>query len=643
MASTEGAAIYQDVFEASPDPIMVHDADTGTVVRANQAAGALLGCAPDDIVGMHVGEFSPPGFSTADANDLIAEAATSGSAQVEWATEGPDGTDQLVEVTLKRAALGDETRVVAFIHDVTSIRERERKHAEQSEQLDTLMGNLPVVVFTLDPDGVFTYSAGKGLEGLGLEPGDLEGTSVFETYSEYPDIITAVEEALDGEEVRVTQEIDDLVFETWYRPVFDDSGRLKQVVSVARDITGLKRREERVEALSGATNELLYSRTETAAADKVAQIAQRIVDQPLAAIWSYDSGDDTLYPIGATAKATDFAGVETAADLPPMGPDSDENRIFHTSEPTVIEDYQKLSNPSAPSMPMRTLLCLPLDDQGMLCIGSETVASFDDDERFLLEILASTAAAGLERIERETRLKSKQTELERSNEALQQFAYIASHDLQEPLRMVSSYVDLLDSEYGDDLDEEAAEYMAFAVDGARRMQEMVDALLRYSRVETNAGDFEETDPEAVLDRTLDALRMRIEEVDATITAGSLPRVDADPNQVGQVFQNLLENAIEYATEADIEPRIEVSAEEDDDMVTFTVSDNGPGIPAADREEVFNIFHRAGAHDTEGTGIGLAVCQRIVLRHDGRIWVEPSDDGATFKFTLPAVTEVSGDD
>ncbi|WP_336329947.1 PAS domain-containing sensor histidine kinase [Haloarcula sp. CGMCC 1.2071] len=643
MASTEDAVIYQDVFDASPDPIMVHDVDTGTVVRANEAAGALLGCAPADIVGMHVGEFSPSGFSTADANDLIAEAATSGSAQVEWATEGPDGADQLVEVTLERATLGDETRVVAFIHDVTTIREQERKHTEQSEQLQTLMENLPVVVFTLDPDGVFTYSAGKGLEGLGVEPGDFEGTSVFEAYGEYPNIIAAVEQALDGEEVRVTQDIDDLVFETWYRPVFDDAGQVKQVVSVARDITDLKRREERIEALSDATNELLYSRTETAAADTVVQIAQRIIDQPLTAIWSYDSGDDTLYPIGATAMATEFAGVETPADLPPMGPGSDEHRIFHAGEPTVIEDYQELSNPSAPAMPMRTLLCLPLDDWGMLCIGSDTVSSFDNDERFLLEILTSTAAAALERLERETRLKSKQAELERSNEALQQFAYIASHDLQEPLRMVSSYVDLLNSEYGDDLDEEAAEYMAFAVDGAHRMQEMVDALLRYSRVETKAGDFEETDPEAVLDRTLDALQMRIEEVDATITAESLPRVDADSNQVGQVFQNLLENAIEYATEAGIEPHIEVSAEEDDGMVTFTVSDNGPGIPAADREEVFDIFHRAGAHDTEGTGIGLAVCQRIVLRHDGRIWVEPSDDGATFKFTLPAVTGVSGDD
>ncbi|NLV14488.1 PAS domain-containing sensor histidine kinase [Haloarcula argentinensis] len=642
MASTEDTALFRDVFQANPDPIMIHDADTGTVVRANEAAGALLGRPPADVVGMHVGEFSPPGFSTADANALITEAATSGSAQVEWTTQGPDDESRRVEVSLERAVIDDVTRVVAFIHDVTEIRRQERKHTERSRQLQTLIENLPVVVFTLDPDGVFTYSAGKGLDELGIEPGELEGASVFEIYSQYPDIITAVERALDGEEIRVTQEIDGLVFETWYRPVFDD-GELTQVVSVARDITDLKQREARIETLSEATNELLYTRTERAVADTVTQIAQRIIDQPLAAMWSYDSDDDTLYPIGATSEAADFAAVETASDLPPMGPESDENRLFHDGSPAVIEDYQTLPNPSSPQAPLRTVLFLPLEEYGMLCVGSPTVDSFDSHDRFLLEILASTGAAALDRVERETRLKSKQTELERSNEALQQFAYIASHDLQEPLRMVSSYVDLLDSEYGDDLDEEAAEYMAFAVDGARRMQEMVNALLRYSRVETNSGDFEETDPEAVLDRTVDALQMRIAEVDATIKAESLPPVEADPNQVGQVFQNLLENAIEYAVEADIEPRVEVSAEEDDDRVTFTVSDNGPGIPAADHEEVFDIFHRAGAHDTEGTGIGLAVCQRIVLRHDGRIWVEPSDDGATFKFTLPAVTEVSGDD
>ena len=643
MASTEDTALFRDVFQANPDPIAVLDANTGTVIRANEAVSDIIGFDTEDIIGTEVGELSPPEYSTADAMELMEQVSATEATAVEWAVRGPDGQKRLLEVTLKRTTIDGTTRVVAFMHDVTERRRREREHAARSEHLDALMGNLPVVVFTLDPDGVFTYSAGKGLQALGLEPGELEGVSVYEAYSQYPDIIEAVEQTLDGQEVRVTQEIDGLVFETWYRPVFDDSGELTQVVSVARDITDLKRREARIETLSEATNELLYTRTERAVADTVTQIAQRIIDRPLAAMWSYDSDDDTLYPIGATNEAADFAAVETPSDLPPMGPESDENRLFHDGSPTVVEDYQTLSNPSAPQASLRTVLFLPLEDYGLLCIGSPTVESFDSHERFLLKILASTGAAALNRVERETQLKSKQAELERSNEALQQFAYIASHDLQEPLRMVSSYVDLLDSEYGDDLDEEAAEYMAFAVDGARRMQEMVNALLRYSRVETNSGDFEETDPEAVLDRTLDALRMRIEEVDATITAESLPPVEADPNQVGQVFQNLLDNAIEYAVEAGIEPRIEVSADRDDDDVVFTVSDNGPGISAADHEEVFDIFHRAGAHDTDGTGIGLAVCQRIVLRHDGRIWVEPSDGGAMFNFTLPAVTEGSGDD
>lgn len=209
--------------------------------------------------------------------------------------------------------------------------------------------------------------------------------------------------------------------------------------------------------------------------------------------------------------------------------------------------------------------------------------------------------------------------------------------------MVSSYVDLLDSEYGDELDEEAAEYMAFAVDGANRMQEMVDALLRYSRVETQAREFEPTDPEAVVSETLDALRMRLDEVDATVTTGSLPAVRADPNQLGQVFQNLLENAVEYADEAGVEPRIEIDAAEADGMVEFRVADNGPGIPAGSEEDIFEIFKRGGSHETAGTGIGLAVCQRIVQRHDGRIWAEPSETGATFRFTLPATSEVDVDE
>ncbi|WP_324758459.1 PAS domain S-box protein [Haloarcula montana] len=642
MASTGDTPLYRDIFEVAPDPIIVHDADTGAVVRSNPAAAELLGFDREELVGTHVGAFSPPGYTTEDANRLIQETVSDGSKTVEWAVRNSDGAQQWIEVTLERAEIDDESRVVAFFHDITDQKELNRARLERNEQLTTLIDNLPVVVFTIDSDGVFTHSAGKGLASLGLEPGELEGVSVFEAYADYPDVVEAVETALDGEEVRVTQDVGELVFETWYRPLFDD-GDLSQIVGVSRDITDLKRHEERVEALSDATNELLYSRSEGAVAETVAGIAKRIIERPFAAMWSYDESDDTLYPIGATGPATELADADGPSGLSPMGPDHDETRIFHTGEPTVVEDYRTLSNPSSPETPLQTLFCLPLDDHGMLCIGSTESEPFDSDERLLLEILASTAIAALDRVERETKLKAKQTELERSNEALQQFAYIASHDLQEPLRMVSSYVDLLESEYGDELDGEAAEYMAFAVDGANRMQEMVDALLRYSRVETQAGEFERTEPGDVVSETLGSLRMRIDEVGATVSTGSFPAVRADTNQLGQVFQNLLENALDYTDEAGVDPRIEIDATEADGVVEFCITDNGPGIPDDKVEDIFEIFKRGGAHDTDGTGIGLAVCQRIVQRHDGRIWAEPSETGATFRFTLPAATEVATDE
>lgn len=211
--------------------------------------------------------------------------------------------------------------------------------------------------------------------------------------------------------------------------------------------------------------------------------------------------------------------------------------------------------------------------------------------------------------------------------------------------MVASYVDLLETEYGDQLDEEASEYMHFAVDGARRMQDMIDALLQYARVQTRAADFEDTDPNAVLERTREALQLRIDETDATVTADRLPGVEADPDQLGQVFQNLMKNAITYADEDGVEPTIEITGTREDGMVTFDVSDNGPGIDDASQEDVFEIFKRDGSHDAEGTGIGLAVCRRIVRRHGGEIGVtSDGGDGATFTFTVPAASgEVSADD
>jgi PAS domain S-box-containing protein len=219
--------------------------------------------------------------------------------------------------------------------------------------------------------------------------------------------------------------------------------------------------------------------------------------------------------------------------------------------------------------------------------------------------------------------------LETSNERLQQFAYVASHDLQEPARMVSSYVSLLEMEYGDQFDDQAQEYMDFATDGADRMQDMIDALLDYSRVRTDAEEFTETDANEVLSETLTDLELLIDERGATVTHDELPTVHADRSQLGQLFQNLVENAIQHGG-----TEVHIAAKQRDDNIRFSVSDDGEGIPERQQDKIFEIFEQ-GSRDDEGTGIGLAICDRIVSRHGGEMWVESTDgEGTTFYFTLP---------
>ena len=226
------------------------------------------------------------------------------------------------------------------------------------------------------------------------------------------------------------------------------------------------------------------------------------------------------------------------------------------------------------------------------------------------------------------------TELERSNQDLQQFAYVVSHDLQEPLRMVVSYLQLLELRYKGQLDMDADEFIGFAVDGASRMQTLLSDLLAYSRVGTQGKPFESTDCQIVLDQTLANLKVAIEESGAVVTCDGLPTVMADATQLGQVFQNLIGNAIKFRREE--LPRIHISTEKRGEEWMVSVRDNGIGIDPQYAERIFLIFQRLHTmEEYSGTGVGLAICRRIVERHGGRIWVEPEQrKGATFYFTLP---------
>ncbi|SDI80155.1 sensor histidine kinase [Nonomuraea jiangxiensis] len=243
-------------------------------------------------------------------------------------------------------------------------------------------------------------------------------------------------------------------------------------------------------------------------------------------------------------------------------------------------------------------------------------------------------------------------ELRRSNGELEQFAYVASHDLQEPLRKVASFTQMLEQRYGSQLDERATQYIHYAVDGAKRMQQLINDLLDFSRVGRITGERSLTETGQALDIALESLSAAIEDSGATVTRDHLPLVNGNRPQLTQLFQNLIENAIKFRS-AD-PPRVHLGVTRNGEMWEFTCSDNGIGVEPKYAERIFLIFQRLHPRDVyPGTGIGLALCRKIVEYHGGRLWLDgtATGPGATFRWTLPAATlpvheggeDPSGDD
>lgn len=261
----------------------------------------------------------------------------------------------------------------------------------------------------------------------------------------------------------------------------------------------------------------------------------------------------------------------------------------------------------------------------------------DITERKMLNARLLAEIEGRKKVQE--RLKQLVKELERSNAELQQFAYVASHDLQEPLRMVSSYTQLLGRRYKGKLDADADEFIAFAVNGAARMQMLINDLLEYSRVGTKVKAFEKVNCLNVFDHAVSNLRLAIEECGAVITHDAFPTVMADTLQFTQLFQNLLGNAIKFRGKES--PRIHISVAQKEGEWLFSIRDNGIGIDPQYVDRIFVIFQRLHSKEEyPGSGIGLAICKKIVELHGGIIWVESEQGkGATFHFTIPVINAV----
>ncbi len=348
------------------------------------------------------------------------------------------------------------------------------------------------------------------------------------------------------------------------------------------------------------------------------QMLQLVLDSiPNRVFWK----DLNLNYLGCNKTAARDAGLTDPSDI--VGK-NDYELAWRDSAPSYREDDRQVMESGVPKTNYEERQIQ--HDGSTLWLKTSKVPLRNNDER-VIGVLGT--------YEDITEQKKMEEELKRSNEELQQFAYVASHDLREPLRMIESYLDLLQNRYeGKLLDEKAKEFIGFATEGAERMQQMINDLLAYSRVETRGKAFSLASMDEVLTTALNDLKVSIKENRASITYDDLPSIMADKSQMVVLLENLISNAIKYRGAAN--PRIHVSVDGKVREWIFSVKDDGIGIPRDEQDRIFQMFQRLHTKEEyPGTGIGLAIAKRIVERHGGTIWVESEEGkGSTFFFTIP---------
>ncbi|MBN1813034.1 MAG: GAF domain-containing protein [Anaerolineae bacterium] len=559
----------------------------------------------------------------------------------------------------------------------------ERKRTEDTlraerDRTQKYLDTAGVIFLVIETDGTVSVINQKGCELLGYEQEQVIGkkwTEHFVPTNMRKDVEATLQALLAGKvepveyfENPVLTKSGEERFIAWHNTALrDELGNISGVLSSGEDITDIKRAEEmlwqraaQLSLLNVVGNKIASVLDLDSLLDKATQLVQESFGYHHAAIFTVDHESSQLV---MRTKAGSFAHLFPADHRLKLGQGMvgwvglhGETLLANDvdAEPHYVNLYPDI-------LPTRSELSVPLrvagEIIGVLDVQSPQRNAFDDNDVMVIETLADQIAIAIEnarlykelqqeltervrieaiRARAEKRLALYAEELERSNRELEHFAYVASHDLQEPLRMVKSYLQLLERRYTGKLDQDADDFITCAVDGAARMHMLINDLLTYSRVSTRAKPFEPTDCSAILNHALSNLRVAIEESKATITFDDLPIVGADATQLTQVYQNLISNAIKFHKK-DIPPCIHVSAERQEDEWRFSVRDNGIGIAPEHTERIFLIFQRLHTREEyPGTGIGLAVCKKIIERHGGRIWIESEpEEGSTFYFTIPA--------
>ena len=594
----------RSLIEASIDPLVTIGPD-GKITDVNYSTERVTGYSRDEIIGTDFSDyFTEPEKARNGYKEVFREG---------WVFDYPleikhkEGhiTPVLYNASVYKDESGNIIGVFAAARDITERKQAENEIKRQAELLN--LTQEAIIVRDMDSKILFWNDGAVKIYGWSAEEANGKITHSL-LHTEFLKPLKDLNNELiskgmwDGELVHTKRDGTQITVLSRQVLKKDEKGDPVSILEINSDISERKKMEEELE-FAGKYN-------------------RNLIETSL----------DPFVTIGPDGKITDVNGATEAvtghARDELIGTDFSD---YFTEPEKAREGYKRVFKES-------WIIDYPLEIKhkgGHVTPVLYNASVYEDESGNVIGVFAA-ARDITERKKAEKMLKLKLEELARSNAELEQFAYVSSHDLQEPLRMIGSYLQLLQRRYYGKLDDKADKYIDFAVDGASRMQNLINDLLEFSRVTTRAREFESADCELILNQVLSNLEISIKESGAVISHDQLPVVTADSTQLTQVFQNLIANAIKFHSEKT--PEINISVQKENNKWIFSVADNGIGIDPKHCERIFEVFKRLHKRrEYPGTGIGLSICKKIVERHGGQIWVESNQDGGSiFYFNLPVI-------
>ena len=648
---------YRILSETSPDMIFVIDRED-LVQYVNNRAAKQFGKTSEQVIGKARTELFPPAIAEKQGFGLRQVFNTGELLSSESLISFPEGQRWLdTQLVPMRDEAGQVSAVMGVSRDITERKRVETVIREEKALSESIINSLPGIFYLFDAQGKF-LRWNRNFE-------NLSGYSGEEMLERHPlEFFAGEDKTLIQERIQETFIKGDSQVEANFlsknggsTPYLLTGVRVQiegdnYLIGTGIDITERRQAED----VSQTRLRILEYSTEHSVAEVLQNTLDEVgvlVNSPIGFYHFVDSDQETLtLQAWSTQTLEEYCETEGFGAHYPIAEAGVWVDCVHERRPVVHNDYLSLAHrkglPEGHASLTRELV-VPIFRKNsivaILGVGNKP-GDYTELDVELVTFFADLAWTIVERKQAEDSLQTAKDYLEkaskdliRSNDELERFAYVASHDLQEPLRMVTSYLQLLERRYKDKLDGDALEFINYAVDGSIRMKTLISDLLAYSRVGTRGKEFFRIDCEEVLMNVLHDLQLSIEEAGANVTHDPLPEVMADAVQLGSLFQNLVNNAIKFRSETP--PQIHFGVEVDEKEWIFSVSDNGIGVDPQYFERIFIIFQRL--HNREnyaGTGIGLAISKRIVERHGGRIWIESQPDkGSTFFFTLPKIGEM----